>query len=234
MKFLEPLAQSDFIREIMLKLLKIALATTLFSSICTAGNLYEKFPKQIKANEKYVFYSHGFIVEGDNPMPVNPHWGMYDFPKIKELLADEKYNLIAYHRPKDTDPKEFAKKLANDIKMLADQGVKYENITLIGFSRGGAITVLTSHYVQSDKMKSIILAGCGKFEKSNTDVKVHGNIYSIFETSDGVGSCQYLINRSEKVKSFEEIAISTGKGHGAFYNPLPEWVEPVKKWILSD
>lgn len=55
------------------------------SSSCIANNIYESFPNEIKPNEKYVFYSHGFIVEGKNPTPINPRWGMYDFPEIKNL-----------------------------------------------------------------------------------------------------------------------------------------------------
>jgi hypothetical protein len=54
-----------------------------------------------------------------------------------------------------------------------------------------------------------------------------------FENSDAVGSCQFLIDRSNRVNTFKEISIVTGKQHGAFYNPLPEWVVPVKNWIKS-
>lgn len=34
-----------------------------------------------------------------------------------------------------------------------------------------------------------------------------------------------------RLASFEEIAISTGKKHGAFYQPMPEWVRPLPAWI---
>ena len=204
------------------------------SSSCIANNIYENFPSEINSNEQYVFYSHGFIVEGKNPTPINPRWGMYDFPEIKEVLSDDSYNLIAYHRPKDTDPREFAKKLAKNANTLINKGVKPENITFIGFSRGGAITVLTSNYLASEKVNFVILAGCSKFVKNNPELEVFGNVFSVFETSDGVGSCQFLIDRSKGVKAFEEISISTGKEHGAFYNPLPEWIIPVKKWLKSN
>jgi hypothetical protein len=159
---------------------------------------------------------------------------MYDFPEIKKVLSDDSYNLIVYHRPKDTNPREFAKKLAENANTLIENGVKPENITFVGFSRGGAITVLTSSYLSSEKVNFVILAGCSKFIKNNTELEVVGNVFSVFETSDGVGSCQFLIDRSERVKTFKEISISTGKEHGAFYNPLPEWVIPVKKWIKSN
>jgi dienelactone hydrolase len=36
---------------------------------------------------------------------------------------------------------------------------------------------------------------------------------------------------SSRLASFEEVAISTGKKHGAFYQPLPEWVGPLRAWI---
>jgi len=207
--------------------------TTVFSVDSLAGTIHTSFPETINPTEKYVFYSHGYIVEGKNPTPISPRWGEYDFPAIKKALADKQYNLIAYHRAKGTNPRHFAKKLAQDIKRLVKSGVQYKNISLVGFSRGGAITVLTSNELVSDKIKVIILAGCGSFVSKNHDVKAYGNVHSIYETSDGVGSCQHLIDRSEQVKSFEEIAISTGKGHGAFYLPLPEWIVPVKKWIKS-
>ena len=201
------------------------------SSSCIANHIDVNFPSEIKSNEKYVFYSHGYIVEGKNPTPINPRWGMYDFPKIKKLLSDDSYNLIAYHRPKDTDPRAFAKKLTENAITLINKGVKPENITFIGFSRGGAITILTSNYLGSAQVNFVILAGCSTFVKNNPELEVFGNIFSVFETSDGVGSCQFLIDRSKSVQSFEEISISTGQEHGAFYNPLPEWVIPVKRWI---
>ena len=206
----------------------------LISSNCTANKIYENFPNDIKPNEKYVFYSHGFIVEGTNPTPINPRWGMYDFPEIKKVLSDNSYNLIAYHRPKETNPREFAKKLTENANTLINNGVRPEDITFVGFSRGGAITILTSNYLASDKVNFVILAGCSKFVKKNQKLEVIGNIFSVFETSDGVGSCQFLIDRSKRVETFEELSISTGKEHGAFYNPLPEWILPVKKWIKSN
>jgi len=212
----------------------IGLVSALtFSSSGIAKTIFENFPNTINADEKYVFYSHGYIVEGTNPTPVNPRWGVYDFPSIKKALADESYNLIAYHRPKDTKPRAFAKKLSANVQTLLSAGVKANNITFIGFSRGGAITALTSNYLANDDINFVILAGCSRFIKKNPTLAVYGHIRSIFETSDGVGSCQFLIDRSNKVNSFEEIAINTGKEHGAFYLPRAAWVAPVKQWIAQ-
>jgi hypothetical protein len=46
-----------------------------------------------------------------------------------------------------------------------------------------------------------------------------------------VGTCESLANGSPKLTLFREVAISTGRSHGAFFKPLPEWVQPLKEWI---
>jgi len=214
--------------------MKITMMVLLFISLNSpvfASEVFTTFPDKIEADQKYVFYSHGYIVEGDNPKPIHPRWGVYDFPAIKEKLADENYNLIAYHRSKNIKTKLFVKKLVKDVQKLLSQGVKANNIYLLGFSQGGAISILTADQLANNKINLIILAGCSNFIKNSPSIKVYGRVLSIYETSDRIGSCQFLIDRSKDIHSFKEISISTGKEHGAFYQPIDEWIVPVKEWI---
>jgi len=199
-----------------------------------AGQLLTEFPEKIDPKAKYVFYSHGFIVEGTNPTPKHPKFGIYQFPDIKEALAASDFNLIAYHRPAKTNPQKFAIKLADDVRKLIAGGVDASQITLLGFSRGGAITAFASSNLSMEKLNTIMMASCGGWIKNRPEVKLAGNVLSIYETSDSFGTCKTLIDRSEKVKSFKEIAITTGKQHGAFFTPRKEWLEPVLEWINSD
>ena len=208
------------------------LISILFSPASIASKIYDKFPEKVEANERYVFYSHGFIVEGTNPTPKNERWGIYQFPAIKKSLADSQYTLIAYHRQKGTDPFIHSKALANDVKSLLDNGVAANHITILGFSRGAFITALTSHYLEETPVNTILLAGCGRIVSNKyLDIKMNGAFFSVYETSDGAVSCKKLKERSPNLTSFDEISLSTGKEHGAFYSPLPEWVIPVKEWI---
>jgi len=219
----------SYTRKFCIKLLAFLL---LISPVFVyAGKVYDQFPDKVDPSGKYVFYSHGKIVEGKNTNPVSPRWGEYKFPKVKEALSSNNYTLIAYHRPQNTNPKKFALKLSMDVKKLISLGVKPRNISLVGFSRGGEITILTSRNLQNPDINIILLASCANFMNNNKLFKVYGNIYSIYETSDMVGSCQFLINQSSNVGSFNEISISTGKEHGAFFTPISEWVIPVKKWL---
>lgn len=212
-------------------LVGLFIAYLFIGGKCLAGALYTSFPEKIYPEEKYVFYSHGLIVEGDNLMPVDERWGVYDFIAVRKALADPHYNLISYHRPVNTVADEFAEKLAVDVRKLLQAGVKPENITLLGFSRGGEITLLASDKLRLDKINTILLAVCGGFVKEHQEYQAYGKLYSIYETSDFAGSCQFLTDRNNKTHSFEETSISTGKEHGAFYQPLPQWLKQVKTWV---
>ncbi len=217
----------------LLRFIVIAFLLALNIPNSYAGEIFTKFPDPVNPQEKYVFYSHGFIVEGTNPTPKHPRFGVYQFPDIKKALASPSFTLIAYHRPAQTKVDEFSRKLANDVRRLIAGGVDPTNITLIGFSKGGIITAFTASNLSLRKINIILLASCSSWIDSRPNIKLTGNILSIYETSDRFDSCQTLINRSKNVTSFKEIAISTSKEHGAFFTPRKEWVNPVLNWINS-
>jgi hypothetical protein len=203
----------------------------LMATSCQAGELHRDFPAEIDPGGIYVFYSHGAIVEGGNPMPKHPKWGVYDFPAIKRELVDSDFDLIAWHRPENTKPAEYAETLADQVRQLLDAGVEPNRITTLGFSRGGYISALASSKLENDELNVVLLAACGRWVKNSPEVRLYGNLLSIYETSDSTGSCKKLAQNSPGLKSFEEISISTDLSHGALYRPIEEWVKPVKDWI---
>ena len=198
-----------------------------------AVEIFSKFPDTIHANERYVVYSHGLIVEGDDPKPISPQYGQYDFPAIKRSLFNAGgFNLIAYQRPKSSDDS-YAETLKSWVKRLLDAGVKPSRITLVGFSRGAQLTALASSGFAAEGINTALLAICEDGDVSQAQgLVLGGNLLSIYETSDQLGSCRKLSARSH-LKSFKEVAISTGKKHGAFFQPLPQWTEPLKAWIAK-
>jgi hypothetical protein len=108
------------------------------------------------------------------------------------------------------------------------------HITLVGFSRGGQLTARASSKLRDVGINTAILAICvnGDYGGSaaNPPLVLGGNVLSIYETSDEVGSCDKLGHRGA-LASFEEVAISTGQRHGAFFEPRAEWMKPLKDWI---
>jgi len=198
-----------------------------------AVEIYDRFPDATHANERYVIYSHGLIVEGDDPKPISPKYGQYDFPAINQALFNGGgFNLIAYQRPKSSDDS-YADTLKSWVRRLLDAGVKPSRITLVGFSRGAGLTALASRDLASVEINTALLAICEDGDVSQTPgLTLGGNLLSIHETSDELGSCEKLAARSH-LKSFKEVAISTGKKHGAFFQPLPQWIRPLKTWIAK-
>lgn len=210
----------------------IMFLTAMIPLVSDAVEIYDDFPKEIHANERYVIYSHNLIVEGDNPTPVHPEFGVADFPAIKQsLFKGGQFNLIAHHRPKNTEIDPYVEKLESWVQRLLAAGVKPSRITLIGFSRGSQLTAYASGGLQSAGINTAILAACTDGDIAHDPPLIlGGNFLSIYETSDVVGSCAKLAARSH-LASFKEIAISTGKKHGAFFVPRPEWMQPLKAWI---
>ena len=213
-----------------MKFILILLFVITSVNVHATANEYT-FPSNINTAEHYVFYSHGYIVEGDNPTPTHPRWGVYNFPSIQKALDNNSYTLIAHHRPKGVNPIDYAKRLAGEVEQLINAGVPAENITLTGFSRGGAITILAANELKNSRVNVVILAGCAGLINDKRDIQLYGRVLSIYETSDDVGSCNLLEARSPMLREFKEIAISTGKEHGAFYRPIDEWLVPLKSWI---
>jgi hypothetical protein len=198
-----------------------------------AVEIYDRFPDSIHASERYVLYSHGLIVEGDDPKPVSPKYGQYDFPAIKQALFNAGgFNLIAFQRPKSLDDG-YSDTLKSWVRRLLDAGVKPSRITLVGFSRGAQLTALASSDLAAAGINTALLAICQDGDVSQASgLILGGNLLSIYETSDELGSCGKLAARSH-LTSFEEVAISTGRKHGAFFQPLPQWLRPLKAWIAK-
>ncbi len=215
----------------MLRLLSFVVGLMALAETAEAGQVYGEFPAAPDPSRAYVIYAHGLIVEGTDPRPVHPRWGVYDFPAVAEAFVQPDTDVIAIHRPKGTDPGEHAAFLAENIRRMVANGVEQRRITLIGFSRGGYIVALTSNALRDAPVNTVILAGCAGWVEAQQAIQLSGHVLSVFETSDFVGSCLALADRSAAILSFREIAIDTGKEHGAFYRPRKAWVSPTKAWI---
>ena len=190
-------------------------------------------PKKPDISKKYLFYLHGAIIEEGDLTPTHPEFGFYDMPEIRSVLADhDNLILISEHRAKETVIAEYANKLADDVNSLIKSGVAVQNITIAGFSKGGMIAILASSILKNKEPNFVFMAACNSWAIEDDAIRVAGRILSIFETTDTIGrSCKALIDKSPDVTEYKEVEINTGKKHGAFYEPIPQWVEPLKAWL---
>jgi hypothetical protein len=194
------------------------------------GAVYSKIPDQVNPNQSYLFYIHGKIIETEGINAVSPEFGAYDFEKILANFADAGFNVIGEVRDSPPDPDLYAAHIADGIQHLLDMGVNPEQITVVGFSKGGGLTILISDLVKDPDINYVLIGICGDWIDQNLELT--GRVLSLYEESDRYGSsCQSLADRSPKIVDFKEIEFRTGKSHGTFYTADPLWMDPVIEWL---
>lgn len=179
----------------------------------------------------HLIYLHGRIIENAGPRPTDPRFGLYDYPAVLDALSARGAVVISAPRPPGTDMAAYAGVVVSQVESLIARGVPPGRIAVVGFSKGGGIATRVSSYLRRPEVRFVLLAAClGGPVPSH--LRLTGRVLSIHETSDDLaGSCAPLARQPEPPRVFEEIEINTGKQHGAFYQPLPAWIDPALDWI---
>src|SRR5262249_8001810 len=163
--------------------------------------------------------------------PTHPEFGVYEYAAILDALAARGLTVIGEQRPAGTIPDRYADRVAAQVRTLIGAGVEPRRITVAGFSKRGAIAVLTAAKLADKSVNFVFLAACSAELLARQDVRVRGRILSIIEASDPMGrSCAPLQDRAAPGTVFEEIRLETGARHGAFFQPRPGWIDPVAHW----
>jgi hypothetical protein len=182
-----------------------------------------------------IIYLHGRIIEDEGVTPTHPTFGLYDYPAILTALGSRGANVISEARPPGTDAGEYARETISRIDELLDGAVRPENIVVVGFSKGGIISIIVSDSYDHPDIRYVIMAACAGWLDGYPELRLTGHVLSVHEESDAsAGSCRSFAERNDELGSFREFETSTGKQHGAYYLPYPEWIVPVLDWIDSD
>jgi predicted esterase len=216
-------------------LLLVLLAGCSTDAATQRGAVLDGMPTQVRPAERYVIYLHGRILEDKPQQPVDERFGAYAYDSILTSLAAAGAQVISERRDSATDFQAYGRRVAEQVRGLMAAGVPAERITVVGFSKGGAIAMVASALLADQRIGFVLLAPCGDWMLNRADVDVRGRILSIYEASDELGTtCAPLFERASAPGVQREIRISTGAGHGAFFRPRPEWVRPVLDWIAAD
>lgn len=212
----------------------VGIVVLSFNCHIQAQNINSTVPESINPDHRYVFYLHGAIVQQQGANAVSEQHGPYEYQNILSALASLNYQVISEVRPKDSQIDTYAKKIASEINALRSSGVPAKRITVVGASLGAYMAVETAYNLQNNEINYALLGMCSDYAidyfKDRRD-KICGNFFSIYETSDGPGSCEPLLGDNACNKGFKELALNMGNSHGFLYKPYPEWVEPLQQWI---
>lgn len=213
-------------------LISLLLVVLPFGKVA-AGEILEKPPGHPDPDARYVFYLHGQIVQDVGPRPTHPQYGLYDYPLILETLAGHGLTVISERRKQGTDRQKYAKTIVKQVNVLLDSGVAPEKITVLGFSAGGIIAIFVSSMLPDADINFVIMASCSDWVHDAPDLRLNGRVLSVYELSDFAYSCKELASRSRGPTDYQDVAINTGKEHGAFYLPDDAWVLPIADWIKT-
>jgi hypothetical protein len=220
--------------------LPAAVASWLICASATAGPVLDAVPAQPDASQRYLIYLHGLDVENNGPSASNRVYGAADYYGVVKALAEQGFTVISELRPRGTEPRQYANKVAQQIGALRAGGVPPANIAVVGFSKGGMITLIASATSSEPEVKFVVMAGCGagafaagfRPVVENVAPRMRGRMLSIYDRNDrDGGSCKEAFARAGEGFKGEETVLGAGSGHGLFYRPDPAWIDPVARWL---
>jgi hypothetical protein len=224
----------------MKHLAPMLISLVLFVAACDAESLphaetspqiFADVPAEIDPGAHYLIYLHGAIIETQGVRPTHPLFGVYEYQEILEIFSGRGFVVISEARPSGTDGKLYAAKVVGQVRELLGAGVPPDHVTVVGFSKGGGIALAASSMLADDDVNFVFMAACNPWLDSHPEIVAQGRLLSLRESSDDLfGSCESLFDRSPSPHEHVEIVLELGGGHGAFYRPRPEWVEPVVEW----
>jgi dienelactone hydrolase len=199
------------------------------------GPIHDTVPGKLDPAARYVIYLHGRIVEDKGRRPTDARWGIYEYDRILEELASNGAVVVSEKRPPNTDMDRYAARVVEQVQTLLAAGVSPQQVSVIGFSKGGGIAIRTATRLQNARVNFVLLAACGDGDFRKSNLKLWGRTLSIYEESDEVGrSCASLFAQSGATGERHETRIAIGGGHGAFYRPHSEWLAPLHRWIRAN
>lgn len=181
---------------------------------------------------KYVFYLHGAIVQQQGENAVSSAYGKYMYRAIVDSLKRNGFIVISEVRPKDASFDAYSGKVAVQVDSLLLTGVRPQNITVLGASVGAAMALEVAMITANRQINYALMGVCSDSSpRKYQQKKICGNFFSVYESSDGPGSCKELLFNRSCVSGFKEVKLNLGNGHGFLYQPYKEWLHPLVQWI---
>lgn len=197
-------------------------------------NCYSKATKNNTTERKYIFFLHNKFLEENPDGTYESNYGVKaEYSKILESFRKDGFVVISEKRKSKTNWIEYAQKVKIQVDSLILQGVKPNDITIIGTSKGGYIAQYVSTIAKEPSLNFVFIGAYQNSDIEDTpEIEFCGNILNIYEKSDEYGVS--AIRRKElsklPVPHFREIELNNGLKHGFLYIASDEWIKPCKMW----
>lgn len=222
------------------RLVPILVCACLLCAAAAWAASFEEVVKRPDPQARYLFYLHGSTMEHQGRNAVHKRYGTYEYDRIIEQFEARGLTVVEAVRGQ-VNPNEYASRIVMQVRRLMAAGVPAGHVTVSGFSKGGLITMLVASSLGDPGVRYVVMAGCGSgsgqpafdrayelFLKRKRGARLQGQLLSIYAGSDlFAGSCGQAAQQAGSGFLFREIRIKSDLGHGLFYKPLPQWINPV-------
>ena len=196
-------------------------------------------PHEGSIEPRHIIYLHGRIVEDQGLPAVSERYGEYRFDEIVAAFENAGFEVDAPLRDAGADPDAAARDIIELTSEILDRGVRPENITIVGASKGAYIASVVSNQMAGPQFRYVLLAGCSESTVDSLiagGAELHGYVLAIRDESDTqfAGSCEKLAERSTNLRSYDEVVTQTGLEHGLIYAPHPDWLAPTLAFARGD
>lgn len=179
---------------------------------------------------RYLIYLHAKIVETQGRLPTDSAYGPYAYDAILDSLRGAGFTVLSEQRGPNANSDSAAGRVVGQVDSLLRLGARPDEISVVGFSKGGWIAILASTRLQRPGISYVLMGACGPWA-FGPELHVSGRVLSLYETSDSLGvSCAPLFAHRSPGAITKEVALSLGLGHGTFFQPRAAWLEPTIAW----
>lgn len=188
-------------------------------------------------DDRFIFFLHNRFLEEHELNELHPEFGRTEYKEIIAQFKKSNFTVISEKRSGNVNARDYAIKINTQIDSLIQSGVKPQNITIVGTSKGGYIAQYVSTLANNQDLNFVFIASFRDHDIQNIpEINYCGNILTIYEKSDpyGVSALERKKTSSCDIQQFKEIELNTGMRHGFLFKPLKEWIEPTIKWAKRD
>ena len=185
------------------------------------------------SQQKFIFFFHNRFLENNDLDAEHREYGRAEYAEIMAAFKKEGFNILSEKRKGNVDAREYALKIRGQMDSLILKGVKNENITVIGTSKGGYIAQYVSTFMADPKINYVFI---GSYQDSDMEqipeINFCGNILNIYEKTDpyGVSAKKRKEASSCTINRFKEVELNTGLKHGFLFKAMDEWIKPCVDW----
>lgn len=190
-------------------------------------------PQLIEQERDFLFFLHNRFLEEKGLYSAHPEYGKVEYEAIIKSFEKADFTVISEKRKRNTDIKDYARKVVLQIDSLLSIGVKPDHITVVGTSKGGYIAQYVSTFLENPDINYVFIGCYQDWDlKELPDINFCGNILMIYEKTDdyGVSALERKKTSKLKINRFKQIELNTSLKHGFLYKALPEWIEPTIAW----